>query len=322
MPDNLKAGVVSAHRYEPEINPSYLEFARHYGLAVVPARARSPKDKAVVESAVQVVGRWVLARLRHRTFFNLTDANDAIRALIVELNERPFQKRAGSRRSYFTELDRPALRPLPAARYAFASWKRVRAHVDYHVTIDDHHYSVPHQLVGKELDARLTPSTIEVFFRSKRVASHARSARKGAHTTVREHMPPAHQEHAGTSEASLRVWAARVGPGAVQFTDALFAARAHPHQAIRSCLGVLRLGKRYGDDRLDAACARALALGSVTFTSVDAILKRRLDEQPLAPRPEAPLPKAPHENVRGGAYFASAPRPRDETAAQAGGAAC
>jgi len=322
VPDNLKVGVLSAHRYEPEVNPSYLEFARHYGLAVVPARARSPKDKAVVESAVQVVGRWVLARLRNRTFFSLSEANDAIRALIVELNERPFQKRAGSRRSYFVELDRPALRPLPAVRYEFASWKRVRAHVDYHVTVDDHHYSVPHQLVGKELDARLTPSTIEVFFRNKRVASHPRSARKGAHTTVREHMPPAHQEHAGTTEASLRAWATRVGPGAVRFTDALFASRAHSHQAMRSCLGVLRLGKRYGDVRLDAACARALALGSVTFKSVDAILKNHLDEQPLEARPEAPLPKAPHENVRGGDYFASTPPARNEATVQAASAAC
>lgn len=305
VPDNLKAGVTSPHLYEPDINPTYLEFARHYDLVVIPARKNRPKDKAIVESAVQMVERWILARLRNRTFFSLTALNDAIAVLLVEFNERPFQKRPGSRRSLFMELDRPALKPLPTTRYVYALWKRVRPHVDYHVTIDEHHYSVPHQLVKKKLDARVTATTIEVFFKARRVASHARSNRRGGFTTVREHMPPAHQAQAGVTRESLLAWAANVGPSTTEFIDAVLASRTHPQQAYKSCLGVLRRGKRYGDDRLEAACRRAVKLGSFSYKSIDAILKNRLDETPLeAPQP-AVLPKVRHENVRGGDYYAT-----------------
>lgn len=312
VPDNLKAGVSSPHLYEPEINPTYLEFARHYQLAVIPARSRKPQDKAVVESAVQVVNRWILAKLRNRTFFRLAEVNDAIWTLLKDLNDRPFQKRPGSRRSLFEELDRPALRPLPAVRYVYALWKRVRPHVDYHVTLDQHHYSVPHQLVGKQLDARVTATTIEMFHQSKRIASHTRSFRKGGHTTIREHMPPTHQAQAGMTKEKLLAWAGRIGPSTVSFVDGVIASRAHPQQAYRSCLGVLRLGKRYGEDRLEAACGRAVTLRSFAFKSVDAILKNRLDEQSLeAPQP-AVLPKVRHDNVRGGSYYAATPVARDE----------
>ncbi|MEX2535182.1 MAG: IS21 family transposase [Trueperaceae bacterium] len=319
VPDNLKAGVSSPHLYEPEVNPTYLEFAKHYDLAVIPARSKSPRDKAVVESAVQVVERWVLAKLRNRTFFSLTEANDAIWTLLEELNDRPFQKRPGSRRSLFEELDRPAFKPLPAVRYVYALWKTVRPHVDYHVTIEKHHYSVPHQLVGKQLDARLTSTTIEVFHKNKRIASHARSFRKGQHTTVKEHMPQAHQEHAGMNEEKLLAWASRIGPSTAAFVEGVIASRAHPQQAFRSCLGVLRLDKKYGNDRLEAACGRAVKLGSYAFKSIDAILKKRLDEQPLETSQPALLPKARHENVRGGSYYAtdSVAREEDDVRSQA-----
>lgn len=312
VPDNLKAGVRSPHLYEPEINPTYLEFARHYDLAVIPARSRKPKDKAIVESAVQVVERWILAKLRNRTFFSLAELNDAIWVLLREFNDRSFQKRPGSRRSLFEELDRPALRPLPRDRYVYALWKTVRPHVDYHVTIDAHHYSVPHQLAKKSLDARVTATTIEVFHKSQRVASHHRSYRKGGHTTIREHMPPAHQAQAGTTRESLLAGADRIGPSTVSFVEGVIAARAHPQQAYRSCLGVLRLGKKYGDDRLDAACRRAVMLGSFSLKSVDAILKNNLDQQPLDTPEPTLLPKTSHVNVRGGSYYAATPTARDE----------
>ena len=312
VPDNLKAGVRSPHLYEPEINPTYLEFARHYDLAVIPARSRKPKDKAVVESAVQVVERWILARLRNRSFFSLAELNDAIGPLLREFNGRSFQKRPGSRRSLFVELDRPALRPLPRDRYVYALWKKVRPHVDYHVTLDGHHYSVPHQLAKKSLDARLTAATVEIFHKSTRIASHHRSPRKGGHSTVREHMPPAHQEQAGTTRESLLAWADRMGPSTASFVEGVIAARAHPQQAYRSCLGVLRLGKKYGEDRLDAACRRAVMLGSFSFKSVDAILKNNLDQQPLDTPEPTLLPKTPHVNVRGGSYYAIKPTTQDE----------
>jgi transposase len=305
VPDNTKVAVVSAQRYEPELNPTYLEFARHYGLAVIPARSRRPKDKAVVESAVQVAERWILARLRDRTLVGLSDANDAIWALLTELNERPFQKRPGSRRSLFLELDQPALRPLPRQRYVFATWKQVRPHVDYHVTIDQHHYSVPYQLVGEQLDARISSSTIEIYHRSKRVASHARSHRKGGFTTVREHMPPAHQAQLGMNSEQLLRRAERIGPHAKALVHGIIRTRAHPEQAYRSCLGVLRLGATHGNERREAASHRAVQLGSYAYKSVDAILKHGLDQQPLDTQTPAALPKTRHENVRGGAYYAT-----------------
>lgn len=303
VPDNLKAGVTSPHLYEPDLNPTYLEFARHYGLAVIPARAGKPKDKSVVESAVQVAERWILARLRNRTFFSLQELNDAIHELLVAFNAKAFQKRPGSRASVFAELDEPALRPLPRERYVFARWVKVRPHVDYHVTIEKHHYSVPHQLAKSQLDARVTAATIEVFHQGKRVASHARSSRKGGHTTVREHMPIAHQAQAGMSKEKLLGWAEKIGPATSEFVAGVISDRAHEQQAFRSCLGVLRLGKKYGNERLEAACARAVRLGSYAFKSVDAILKNNLDQQPLITPEAAALPKEPHANVRGADFF-------------------
>ena len=310
--DNLKAGVLRPHLYEPDINPAYLEFARHYALSVIPARRAKPRDNAKAEAGVQVVERWILARLRNRTFFSLAELNDAIKALLVDLNAKPFQKRPGSRRSLFEELDRPALRPLPRERFVYADWKRVRAHIDYHVTIDAHHYSVPYQLVKEVLDARITGATIEILHQGKRVASHARSHREGAHTTVREHMPPSHQAHAGMTSEQLLAWAGRVGPSASTFVEAVIAARAHPQQAYRSCMGVLRLGKSYGNARLEAACERAVTLGAYSFKSIEAILKNGLDRQTLdAPSASGTL-KRHHENVRGGAYYASVTTPRSD----------
>jgi transposase len=261
VPDNLKSGVKDPHLYEPEVNPTYLEFARHYGLAVIPARKGHPKDKAKVESGVRTVENWILARLRNRTFFSLADANDAIWGLLVEYNDRPFQKRPGSRRSLFEELDRPALKPLPQERYQFAEWHKVKPHVDYHVSIDQHHYSVPYQLRKHELDARVTATTIEVFHKTRRVASHARSHHRGSHTTVREHMPEAHREYAEWTPERLLAWAGKIGPETRTLIDGVMASRAHPQQAFRSCLGILRLAKTSGDTRLEAASRRALALG-------------------------------------------------------------
>lgn len=303
VPDNLKAGVTSPHLYEPDLNPTYLEFARHYGLAVIPARASKPKDKAVVESAVQVAERWILARLRNRTFFSLQELNDAIWGLLNEFNAKAFQKRPGSRLSNFGELDKPALKPLPAERYVFARWAKVRAHMDYHVSIDKHHYSVPHQLAKIQLDARITAATIELFHKGTRVASHAKSSRKGGHTTIKEHMPPAHQAQAGMTREKLLAQAERIGPAATKFVAEVIDRRAHEQQAFRSILGVLRLGKQYGDERLEAACSRAVKLGSFAFKSIEAILKNNLDQRALeAPAPAA-LPKAPHVNVRGADYY-------------------
>ena len=303
VPDNTKVAVTSAHRYEPDLNPTYLAFAQHHELAVIPARVRKPKDKAVVESAVQVAERWIVARLRHRTFFGVESLNEAIDTLLVELNDAPFQKRPGSRRSVFEELDRPALRPLLRERFVLQEWSRHRAHIDYHVTIDQHHYSVPFGLVKRELDVRATAATIEVFHDATRVASHARSHQRGGFTTVREHMPPAHQAVSGVTSESLLTNAQRVGRDTREFAEALLDDRDVPQHAYRSLMGILRLEGAYGRTRLNAACERALTLRAFTFKSVESILKRGLDQLTPDATPGHRKPKQTHENLRGHAYF-------------------
>lgn len=302
VPDNLKSGVSRACHYEPEINPTYHEMAVHYGVAVVPARVRKPRDKAKVEVGVQVVERWVLAPLRDRTFFSLAELNEAMRELLEPLNERPFQKLPGSRRELFEQLDRPAMQPLPAEPYRFAEWRKGRVNVDYHVEVDGHHYSVDYRLVGQQLDVRLGASTVELFSRGQRVASHLRSPRRGQHTTVAEHMPKAHRDYAQWTPERLIRWAAKTAPAVAEVVETILASRAHPQHGFRPCLGILRLGKRYGDERLEAACRRALAIGSPSYQSVRSILAKGLDRTLLAEPAQTTLPLE-HDNVRGAAYY-------------------
>jgi len=302
VPDNLKSGINRAHRYEPDVNPTYQDMAEHYGVAVLPARVRRPRDKAKVETGVQVVERWVLAALRHRTFFSLAELNAAIQALLEKLNNRPFRRLPGSRRKHFECLDQPALRPLPAEPYVYAEWKKARVHIDYHVAIDGHYYSVPHALIKKQLDVRITAQTVECFHRGQRVASHRRSYLKGRHTTVPDHMPEAHRQAGDWSPERLARWAAKTGPATEKLILTVLGARKHPQQAYRACLGILRLGKAYGETRLEAACRRALILGSHSYKSIASILKHRLDDRPLTEQQELILPKD-HDNIRGPSYY-------------------
>ena len=302
VPDNLRAGVSKAHRYEPDANPTYQDMASHYGVAILPTRVRKPRDKAKVESGVLVVERWILASLRHRQFFSLTELNAAISDLLGKLNARSFRKLPGCRRDHFEQLDRPALRPLPAEPYVYAEWKKARVHIDYHVAIDGHYYSVPCALVKKEVEVRMTRHTVECFYRGNRVASHRRSDQKGRHTTLTAHMPESHRQAGEWTPERLKRWAAKTGPATEKLIQVVLASRQHPQQAYRSCLGILRLGKAYGDERLEAACRRALILGSCRYKSIESILKLRLDEQPLEGQQELALPDA-HDNIRGPAYY-------------------
>ena len=301
VPDNLKAGVKSPHRYEPDLNPSYQEFARHYGLAVVPARVRKPKDKAKVEVGVQVVERWILARLRHQTFFSLAALNRAIRTLLEELNERPMRQLGQSRRQLFESLDQPALAPLPSQPYEFAHWTRARVHVDYHVAYDKHFYSVPHTLIGQEVDIRATEKTVEIFHNRRRQASHPRARVQGRFSTQREHMPAAHQAVSDwTPERFLR-WAEEIGPHTRQLVAAVLDSRQHPQQAYRSCLGILGLAKRYTNARLEAACRRGLPAGIRSYKGLRNILDNQLDQLERDQPPSTPLPG--HANIRGKGYY-------------------
>jgi transposase len=302
VPDNLKSGVSKACFYEPDINPTYLDMANHYGTAVIPARMRKAKDKAKVEVAVQVVERWILARLRNRQFFSLNQLNKAIAELLVELNSRSFKKLPGCRKQLFEALDRPALNPLPAHPYQFAEWKQATVNIDYHIEIDRHYYSVPYQLIKSKIDVRITQTTIECFYKNKRVASHIRSYLKGRHTTVKEHMPKSHQKWAQWSPQRFINWAARIGPHTATLIEIILKARAHPQQGFRSCLGILRLAKSYGDDRLEAACRRAVAIGGTSYKSVHSILKHNLDQKPL-PHDDPNQTGIAHANIRGAAYY-------------------
>jgi transposase len=301
VPDNVKAGVKHPCRYEPDLNPTYQDLAQHYGTAVIPTRSRKPRDKAKAEVGVQVVERWILARLRNRTFFSLAELNQAIRDLLQELNSRPMEHLECSRRELFEELDRPVLKPLPEVPYEFATWKKARVNIDYHIEFEKHYYSVPYTLIGKEVYVRATQSTIEIFFNNGRVASHARVKSPGRHTTVAEHMPLAHQKYQEWSPERMTRWAQTIGPHTAQLVQALMESRQHPQQAYRSCLGLLRLGGHYGEERLEAACRRAFAAGIYSYKGVKNILDAKLDQ--LDPdEPSVVVPPA-HENIRGQAYY-------------------
>jgi transposase len=302
VPDNLKSGVQKAHRYEPDMNPTYQDMACHYGIAVIPARVNTPKDKAKVENAVLQVERHILAKLRHHQHFSLYELNQSIAPLLKALNQKPFQKIAGSRESQFDVLDKPALKPLPTTRYVFAQWKQVRAGADYHVELDSHYYSVPYTLTKKVLDVRYTQQTVEIFYKSKRVASHLRSRLKHQHTTVREHMPKRHQLYAEWTPQRLTHWAAKIGNATAELVEIICASRNHPQQGFRACLGILRLAKIYTDERLESACQRAIAIGAHSYKSVESILKNGLDKKPLS---QAASPTIPihHDYVRGKNYF-------------------
>jgi transposase len=304
VPDNLKSGVRQPCYYEPDLNPTYREWGEHYGVAIIPARPYRARDKAKVEAGVQVVQRWIVAALRKRRFFSLEEANQAVAELLGRLNQRPFRKREGSRATVFAQLDRPALHPLPVARYEFGEWKRVRVNIDYHVEVERHYYSVPYALAQQEVEVRLTAETIEVLHRGVRVTSHVRSYEAGLATTLIEHMPKAHQKHAGRTASSLIEDAARVGPSTGRLVEAILAAKRHPEMGYRSCLGILRLGKTYPADRMEAAALRALRARAYNFRSMDSILRNQLDRLPLAGNEPVPL-AVDHSNIRGAGYFDS-----------------
>jgi len=305
VPDNLKTGVRQACYYDPDINPTYHEMAVHYGTAILPTRPGKPRDKAKAEAGVLLAERWILARLRKHTFFSLADLNREIRRLLTLLNERPFQKLEGCRRSLFETLDKPALQPLPAQPYEFARWKKVRPNIDYHVDVEGHLYSVPHQLYREAMEARYTRTSVEILHRGRRVAVHARSTRKGGFTTEPSHRPKAHQKHLEWTPSRLIDWAAKTGPRTGQIVERILESRPHPEQGYRACLGLLRLGETYSPERLEAACGRALHIGGASYRSVKSILKNGLDQVPLEEQGQLALPQD-HDHVRGQDYYATA----------------
>jgi transposase len=299
--DNLRSGVTKASFHEPAVNRSYAEMAAHYDTAIVPARPRKPRDKAKVEAAVLLATRWIIAKLRNRQFFSLAELNAAIRDCVAALNGRWSRHLGASRTQLFEQLERAALKRLPAEPYVYAEWKQCRAGLDYHVEIDKHYYSVPHALLREELWARITARTIEVFHRGRRVAAHVRSSSNRAHTTMPEHMPSSHRRYADWTPERLTRQAGEIGRNTAALVEIILREKRHPEQGFRACIGIVGLVRTHGRERLEAACGRALEIGARSYTSVVSILKNNLDRKQSAPATDGPA--IAHTNIRGPGYF-------------------
>jgi transposase len=299
--DNLKSGVARPLWFEPTINQTFAAMAEYYDTTILPTRSRKPRDKAKVEGAVLIVERWILARLRNARFFSLADLNVAIMMLLEDLNNRPMRHVGKSRLEMFEEIERPALSPLPSTPFEYSEWKSAKVHPDYHVEVEKTFYSVPHSLIGRRVEVRLTHRVVEIFHDHKRIASHVRRSQRSGHVTVNEHMPKAHQRYANTTPANLIRQAMRIGPNTAILVERMMRDRPHPEQGYRSAFGILSLARRYERDRLEAACERALTINAITYSSVNAILKSGLDRTKPVTEPAKPAP--PHANIRGSAYY-------------------
>jgi transposase len=301
-PDNWKTGVKDPCYYDPELNPTYRDWAEHVGTVIIPARVRKPRDKAIVENGVLIVERWILAALRHRTFFSLAELNGAIRELLTRLNHRKFKKLDTTRARLFEEVDRPDLKPLPTTPFEFAERKKATVHPDYHVEVDHHYYSVPYRYQGEKVEVRFSEKTVEILFDGKGIATHIRSYVPGKHTTREEHRPEKHRDLKWTS--SYMVDKGReIGPATAGVLKQIMEQRKHPELGYRACLGVLRFGKRYSNERLEAACRRAIAMNASSYKSIKSILENSLDREPLESVEIPAAHSEVHSNVRGSAYY-------------------
>jgi transposase len=300
VPDCLKSAVVRACRYEPELNPTYAEMASHSRTCVLPARPARPRDKAKVENGVLIAKRWILAVLRHRTFYTLAELNGAISELLERLNNRPLRKLKQSRRDLFSLFDQPHALSLPDKLYEYAEWKLATVNIDYHIEVDKHYYSVPFGLLREKLDVRLTTHTVEAFQKGQRVASHVRSFVPHHHTTLKEHMPLAHQQYLEWTPSRIISWAEKIGPHTALLVQKIIETRVYPEHAYRSCLGILRLEKHYSKQRLENGCLRALRYGALSFKALNNILENGLDRLEEKSQ-SAALPA--HNNIRGGQYY-------------------
>jgi transposase len=303
VPDNTKTAVIKACFYDPDVNRTYTEMAVHYSTAILPTRPYKPRDKAKVERAVLIVERWLLGRLRRRIFYSLAELNAAIVGMLRELNDERAIRRLGvTRRQLLEDVDRPALKPLPVEPYEFAQWKTCRVGVDYHAEIASHYYSVPYRFARAEVEARLTVRTVEIFLRGERIAAHLRMSGNHGHTTVADHMPSSHRRYKNWTIDKIRADAKRIGPATAALCEQIIERRPHPEQGFRACLGIVRLANSYGDERVEAAAERAIAIGARTYSSVKSILDKKLDRR-AAEKRAAEAPTILHPNIRGPRYY-------------------
>ena len=304
VPDNLKSGTTKACKFDPDLNPTYQQMAAHYNVAIIPARPLKPKDKSKAEGGVLLVERWIMAVLRHETFYTLVQLNQKIKALLVRLNSKQFQKLPGDRASQYNTYELPAMRPLPRQAYQYTFIKKVKVNIDYHVEIEKHYYSVPYGLLKKEIEAHVSEGTVALYYQNQQVATHLKSARQGGHTTKVEHMPKAHQDYAKWNPERLKSWANNLGEFVLQWVEYQLGSKDHPQQAVRVCLGALNLSKQYSKKRLNAACQRALDTGGYRLSNIKAILKNNLDGVAVQPSEQPDLlAELDHDNVRGKDYY-------------------
>lgn len=301
VPDNLKSGVNRACFYDPEINRSYAMMASHYGVGVLPARPRKPRDKAKVENGVRFAQACILGRLRRQTFFSLAEANAAIAGALDRINDHVMRRLGVSRRHLFQTLEAAALARLPADDYEFAEWRLARVATDYHVEYANFFYSVPHGLIRQQVDLRATARTIEIFYRGKRVAAHQRRYGGPRHGTNPDHMPSSHRRYAEWTPERFHRWAGSVGPQTEGLIAAILANRPHPEQGFRTCLGVLRLFRDIEPARAEAVSARAIEIGGLTYKSIASILANRLAAKSTTETEPAAI--IDHVNLRGPGYF-------------------
>jgi len=305
IPDNEKAGVTSASYYDPELNPNYCAFAAHYNTTVLPTRPRQPRDKAKVETGVQIVERWILARLRHQKFFSLKALNAAIAELLIGLNQKPFKKLPGTRQSQFEQLDKPELKPLPSTPYEHAIIKRAQVRLDYHIEADKHYYSVPHQLIGKVVEYRLTTNFLEIYYQGLRIASHARSHQMGKHTVLQAHMPEAHRRHQAWTPQTFIDWAEKKGPCSLQMAKTIIEQQPHAECCYRIYLGLCTLAKRFGSDEFEKASQYACSIEAYQFKSLKSILEKKLYQTFIADavNDDATFQAKHHNHIRGTDYY-------------------
>ena len=302
VPDNLRSAVTKACRYEPDLNPTYTQFIEHYGTAALPARPYHPQDKACVESGVQVVQRWILARLRHQTFVGLAELNLEIKHLLDDLNQKAFQKLSGTRMSHFLEIDKPELKPLPDEAYQYRQYKRSRAGIDYHIPLNGHYYSIPHKYSGELFDLWFNQHTVECYFKGERIATHLYSSLNGQHSTITHHMPKNHQKQNEHSKERFIQWANQIGLYTCIVVKRILEEKPHPEQAYRSCLGLLRLAKKYTDKRLEQACSYGFSQSAYSRENISSILENNLDQLIDEPS-ETNLTAHTHKNIRGSSYY-------------------
>ena len=304
VPDNLKTGVTRIDWYTAEIQKTYQELAEHYGTAVIPARVRRPKDKPSVEGAVGVVSTWIMAAVRNRQFFSLTELNAAVREKLEVFNTTPFQKKLGCRKDAFLE-EREYLIPLPKQPYELATWKVATVQFNYHVAVLKQYYSVSHEYIKQKVDVRITKNTVEIFYGGNRVASHVRLyGRDGQYSTVVDHMPPNHQKFLEWDGERFRKWAGSIGDNTKAVVEAILASYKVEQQGYRSCMGLLKLADKYSVSRLEAACKRALSYTSNPgYKSIQSILKTGSDKLEQETVPDS---SSEHGFTRGAAYYGRA----------------